>query len=463
MESGRAVRRWRQSVVLGLAGSLLSCGARSELWADEQIVAVELCNGLDDDLDGQVDEGIADIECGVGTCFTSAAGCVDGQPGTCTPLPPTPESCNGLDDDCDGLVDEDLDFGLLSGPHLVADEAWMAQGFAPTDTGLLAVWRIAFNGQAPKPNSFAQTLDGLGQPVGPARQLLTDPVVVGPTLAPSLEGNFVVPMCRRFGTNDKPSWLVANPMGEVVGSEHPVSGSSESCTTFDTPPQMVWTGRRHLFTWVTSTSDHVLLESSGADGGGAQAELVTEDGDLSVPPRLVQFGDRVALVAGLQPEVPSASELGIWFLDLDGNVLSGPLALPDPGGSRYLQPRVAVDPDGVMLIVAPHRFDDGWIRARVAFDGTVVSPPELLPELVTIRDLEARPAGGFWAAGDVFDEGTYLFQLDATGEIVARYEVPEAAWRPELAQRAGRVHLLYAAPSDEEQPELHSLTFGCVE
>ena len=33
----------------------------------------------------------------------------------------------------------------------------------------------------------------------------------------------------------------------------------------------------------------------------------------------------------------------------------------------------------------------------------------------------------------------------------------------ELAQRAGRVHLLYAAPSGAEQPELHSLTFGCVD
>jgi len=62
--------------------------------------------------------------------------------------------------------------------------------------------------------------------------------------------------------------------------------------------------------------------------------MVIENGDLAVPPRLVQYGDRVALVAGLQPEVPSASELGILFLDLDGNVVAGPLALPDPGGSR---------------------------------------------------------------------------------------------------------------------------------
>jgi len=80
-----------------------------------------------------------------------------------------------------------------------------------------------------------------------------------------------------------------------------------------------------------------------------------------------------------------------------------------------------------MLITSLHRFDDGWIRARVAFDGTIVSPPELLAEQVAIRDLEARPGGGFWAAGDVVEQGTYLLQLDETGAIVERYEVPETA------------------------------------
>jgi hypothetical protein len=34
--------------------------------------------------------------------------CANGVPRTCVPGTPTSEVCNGLDDDCDGLVDEDL-------------------------------------------------------------------------------------------------------------------------------------------------------------------------------------------------------------------------------------------------------------------------------------------------------------------------------------------------------------------
>ncbi len=46
----------------------------------------EVCNGLDDDCDGLVDEGLV------------CNGCV-----------PQPEVCNGRDDDCDGLIDEEPD------------------------------------------------------------------------------------------------------------------------------------------------------------------------------------------------------------------------------------------------------------------------------------------------------------------------------------------------------------------
>ncbi|PKN55274.1 MAG: hypothetical protein CVU56_22105 [Deltaproteobacteria bacterium HGW-Deltaproteobacteria-14] len=71
------------------------------------------CNGVDDDNDGQTDEDYVatDTTCGVGVC---AAGgtltCVAGQEvDSCTPgVAATDDSvCNGLDDDCDGSTDEE--------------------------------------------------------------------------------------------------------------------------------------------------------------------------------------------------------------------------------------------------------------------------------------------------------------------------------------------------------------------
>jgi len=69
----------------------------------------DLCNGVDDDGDGTVDEDQDGAsECGVGECERSVADiCIDGTLQACVPGDPVPEKPdNGKDDDCDGAVDE---------------------------------------------------------------------------------------------------------------------------------------------------------------------------------------------------------------------------------------------------------------------------------------------------------------------------------------------------------------------
>jgi len=71
----------------------------------------DTCDGVDDNCDGQVDEGFVGeaVSCGAGVC--SAEGitvCVAGELSTeCTPLPSQgdDDNCDGLDNDCDGTVD----------------------------------------------------------------------------------------------------------------------------------------------------------------------------------------------------------------------------------------------------------------------------------------------------------------------------------------------------------------------
>ncbi len=66
--------------------------------------AEEICNLIDDNCDGRVDERVRP-QCGEGWCAREAWTC-DVQ--NCTPGQPQPELCNLLDDDCDGDVDEDV-------------------------------------------------------------------------------------------------------------------------------------------------------------------------------------------------------------------------------------------------------------------------------------------------------------------------------------------------------------------
>lgn len=88
----------------------------------------EVCNGLDDDGDGSVDEDVPDITCGVGICEVSVAGCEGGVPSQCFPGSPGSESCNGLDDDCDGSSDEELtqscDSACGAGTQTCSGGAW---------------------------------------------------------------------------------------------------------------------------------------------------------------------------------------------------------------------------------------------------------------------------------------------------------------------------------------------------
>ncbi|HEX7841723.1 MAG TPA: DUF4114 domain-containing protein, partial [Kofleriaceae bacterium] len=81
---------------------------------------VEICNGVDDDCNGQIDEGDpgGGGACGssIGVCTPGTFHCVSGQLVCQGGNGGGPEVCNGLDDNCDGVIDDNpIDVGQACG------------------------------------------------------------------------------------------------------------------------------------------------------------------------------------------------------------------------------------------------------------------------------------------------------------------------------------------------------------
>lgn len=77
--------------------------------AIEGTPSMEVCDSIDNDCDGSTDEDLRTTTCGLGVCEHTIDNCVAGIPQTCDPFEGASiETCDNLDNDCDGIVDENL-------------------------------------------------------------------------------------------------------------------------------------------------------------------------------------------------------------------------------------------------------------------------------------------------------------------------------------------------------------------
>ncbi len=96
------------------AAGTIQCTGGALLCSADQAPSGEVCDGLDNDCDTEVDEDFPELggvcSVGVGECSRAGSFVCDGIGSVCDALPGAPltELCDGLDNDCDGGVDEDF-------------------------------------------------------------------------------------------------------------------------------------------------------------------------------------------------------------------------------------------------------------------------------------------------------------------------------------------------------------------
>ena len=90
---------------------------------EESVNPAFLCDGVDNNCDGEVDEDFVPtlMSCGQGACSNNQgmSRCINGSIEVdCDPLPGTSEVCDEMDNDCDGQIDEEVDRALLVNDRL---------------------------------------------------------------------------------------------------------------------------------------------------------------------------------------------------------------------------------------------------------------------------------------------------------------------------------------------------------
>lgn len=440
-------------IAIGLAMLLCACGARTALDDVDGAAAPERCNGVDDDGDGRVDEGIAPIRCGLGSCAREVPGCADGTSGGCEPGPGSAEICNGLDDDCDGASDEGLPLTTLSDPIvlrrsgetrsgdcMVCDEVFGADVLLTRD-GLAVVWQVGFATRDPRPNTFAVRTDLRGEPIEAPRLWTERSTIYVLRAAPFRAGGSVIATCeRRSDGRERVLLLLADEHGAARAEPIPVD---TQCGPPGSIPQ------------VGSTGEHALLLAGALELRSADGALLASR-EAELPLLLARDGG--ALLLGVGAEDPSGGRLALRMVPLDGRGTPiGPPALAtfsaDEGDVRGGTAAAAGDGWRVFAVLGRGGF--GMDRQHVLTTTTDRAGSALGPW----TDL-GDGGGGVRAIG-TSDGGALLFmqpnalvRLDAGGTEAQRWELgPLRTTELSLRDVGGRIAVVYIV---DEPSALHN-------
>jgi hypothetical protein len=253
-----------------------TCWSGSLICSPSATPSNETCNGVDEDCDGAVDEGLGSTTCGAGACRVTVQNCIGSATQTCSPGSPVAETCNNVDDDCDGAVDDGNPGGGAS--CTTTRPGVCAPGTQTCSAGSLScVSRV--QASAETCNGLDDDCDGAvddGNPGSGAACTTGQPGVCAAgrttcssgapvciqTLQPTIE------ICN--GLDDDCDGTVDNAAGGCAGPLEitiPLNGAMLHCTA--TPPTITWIGGdydrfRVLVAWNRSFSKTNSVNSGKA-------------------------------------------------------------------------------------------------------------------------------------------------------------------------------------------------------
>ncbi|MEO0325077.1 MAG: hypothetical protein AAF447_19110 [Myxococcota bacterium] len=491
-------------VALGLLGA--ACGARSDLATSDpgadagpdaatdmapDAAPPELCDGLDNDGDGEVDEGAPPRRCGVGACARESPCGVE-----CVPGPPAMEACGPADDDCDGAVDEGLALGPLAdaieiregvgGYDACGSCRWTLRAvLAPTEEGYLAMWAHGISGGNEIPNVWSRRLGPDLVPLAPPTPTLPGATLIwmGAISRAMVRGETLLRVVERAGTSDLPRFVRVNASGALTLENDWLQTRPRPRNA---SANVIFTGERMVaVSWDRagpgSLEDNRIRVTSANFDGSDLRELEVP-APYAVDGNVSSYGDRVAIrsyVVNADVE-PVERRTELLVVDALAMPLQEPrdVDLPYTTWARWIARDDSIRFWNTSARTATERFALSWSGERtegpLLFEderrlGDSPSTEAMLEEeagFALIFQLRDAPSG---AAPEVRievrdDDGVLL--REGSTEAPPHPSSPDGAFlgRPELRRRGGEYHAIWTDGAlGDVANRIWVQRFGCAE
>ncbi len=261
--------------------------------------AAETCNGVDDNCNGSIDEALMPTTCGVGECAIVSSSCDEGTAFICTPGEPVAEACDGLDNDCDGTVDEDLISNVSSDRRITnnpspSDYVYVEE----SGHGFGVVWQDRRDGDAFSGEIYFAPLNRNGDRLRDDDVRLTE--TAGTSAHPALAWNgstFGLVYSDATVGDSELYFQGIEADGAKIGSAVRITNAKNSSEW----PDMVWTGNAYGVAWaderVTKGKEDIYFVLLDTDGKKLSEEVqITLDPEKQQSPVLKWSGSEFAIV-----------------------------------------------------------------------------------------------------------------------------------------------------------------------
>ena len=452
-----------------------------EYFCAPDVPGVEVCDGEDNDCNGETDEDDPDytpVDCPLqhGVCTGAVVACADGAPAECDaaayeavagdrPYDPDFETwCDGIDNNCSGLADEsccdpaDLPVPIPEAERPLGWDGYFDGGLLPVEgspTPMAILTSLGTVGEETRNVVSIGFFDGRG---GHARlvQIANEDLAFDADFTDVLEAlwNDGLVLYTKFG-GEGPVVRSTYDLDGVETSSVEVEGLNELGTTLELRGRVLDDGAELLLARVSGAGGQVAVVFEAVDGIGGRSQPVT----LPVPTvRLVDVlpvGDRRVACT----ERSSAAPESVRCVVLDGSFVPGvetgvEAVLPPEG-----RPRFAETDDGWLIYLSDNS-RSAAVRLTVDVDGTIAATDTAI-RLVQGNVLTGRLPTGEPAAltgEERFDVDppafeTTLLKPESGGSIIASYSAPGGAPYGFLyGDEATFVTFLAIGGIDEETP-----------